>query len=264
MGLFSSRPRVEPRLQPRQTIQGHPQTRPEGPGAVQRRFRLFQACLLALRYEPLASVNAELTPVGDGMGLEDLVARIRPLFAQEPSMIYWTLLRGAIGHLYISTWDEQTRTVPFYPAVERAMGVGLLSDPEDPNRVFGVAPEWDSRVTAAQRENILGVYQSVFSLVGDYARYSAMDSGDVLKDPRLQISDTVALDMIAWAAIAVLRLDLASDEVPQPDRLEVPGWYAEPLWGKAERYWDGADWTDRSRARVDGAYRSWSAPMRAN
>jgi hypothetical protein len=59
----------------------------------------------------------------------------------------------------------------------------------------------------------------------------------------------MALDFIAWSAVALLRTELAQDflHAPEPDALEQPGWYTDPLWGKAQRYWDGTDWTERVR-----------------
>ena len=59
----------------------------------------------------------------------------------------------------------------------------------------------------------------------------------------------MALDFIAWSAVALLRTELAHGflHAPEPDALEQPGWYTDPLWGKAQRYWDAADWTERVR-----------------
>jgi len=76
-----------------------------------------------------------------------------------------------------------------------------------------------------------------------------MSLRDVKAQQSLFPGQAVALDIIAWAAVAELRLGLADDLLatfPRPDLLETPGWYTEPLFRKAERYWDG-DWTDRCR-----------------
>jgi Protein of unknown function (DUF2510) len=253
MGLFAN-PRSEPRRTPTRTVFGDHQPNPEELGAMERRARLFMACASVLREDPLASPDANVTPIGDGIGLEDLVGRITPIFAKDRSLIYWTALRGALTILYVHTWDPESRSVPFWPAVERVMGVGLLSEPADPNRVYGVAPEWDSRLSARQREDALGIHGTVLFRLGDYERYSRMPIDDVLADPSLRMSDAVALDVIAWSAVAALRLGLPVREQPLPDLLEQPGWYIDPLWGEADRYWDGADWTARCRVRQGRKY----------
>ena len=68
--------------------------------------------------------------------------------------------------------------------------------------------------------------------------------------PRLFPSPLVALDIIAWSAAAMWRIEAAQrlvQGIPEPERLDEPGWYTEPLFAKAERYWDGRDWTSRVR-----------------
>ncbi len=62
----------------------------------------------------------------------------------------------------------------------------------------------------------------------------------------------VALDCIAWSAVAFLRLEIAQQifsQVPEPDALSEPGWYTEPLFAKAERFWNGSNWTARCRVK---------------
>src|SRR5581483_10292214 len=83
----------------------------------------------------------------------------------------------------------------------------------------------------------------------DYDRYSQLSIDEVNQDPRCRLSDAMALDFISWSAIALLRTGLAQRflDTPEPDALEQPGWYTDPLWGKAQRYWDGTDWTARAR-----------------
>jgi hypothetical protein len=241
---------------------GDAQPNPERPGSLQRRTRLFLACAELLREDPLASPHARKTPIGDGVGLENLVGQIAPVFARERSLIYWTALRGALAYLYINTWgDPESHTVPFYPTVELVMGVGLLSHPKDPVPIRGVAPQWDSRLSAEQRENVIGIYSTIGVRLSDYERYSQLSIDDVLADPSMRMSDAVALDVIAWSAVAMLRLDLVDQGNPQPDLLEQPGWYTDPLWGEAERYWDGTDWTANCRAKQGNTYVEMKQPL---
>lgn len=263
MGLFSGYG-SEARRQPQRTIDGRVQRDPEVPGSLQRRSRLFLACLRQLSGDPLASPKAEMVPIGDGLGLEGLVAQIAPLFALEQSMIRWTALRGALTNLYVVTWDPSSRQVPFRPVVERVMGVGVVSDLEEAEPAYGFAPGWEQRLDAQQKQAALGIYHSVAHRLADYERYSKLDMSDVLTDKRVRINDAVALDTIAWCAVAMLRLGLGAHagSAPAPDRLDEPGWYTDPLWGKAERYWDGTDWTARCRVRHGGRYVEAHAPMR--
>lgn len=261
MPLFS-KPSDEPRRQPRTTINGHPARDPEGPGRLQRRFRLFAECARLLSGSPLVSPRAHGVPVGDGAGLEGLVSAIAPLFTRERSMIRWVTLRGAIAHLYVETWDEDSRSVPFYPVVETTMGVGHLSGPDDQEEVVGVALDWSSQLSDSQKSAACGIYSSVWSRLLDYGRYSKLDVGMVNADPRLQFSDAIGLDIIAWVAVAALRLDHDFSDFPEPDALDAPGWYCDPLFGKAERYWDGADWTARCRVSTGRRYDESTLPLR--
>src|SRR5262249_1180871 len=139
MGIFSQSP-DEPRQNPRKTINGGRPNPHELPDTPPRRARLFSECARRLSGHQLASEQAYGVPIGDGAGLEELVSGIAPVFARERSLIRWVALRGAITHLYIHTWDESSRSVPFFPVVETAMGVGHLSQPGDPEAKLGVSP----------------------------------------------------------------------------------------------------------------------------
>src|SRR6266496_1431183 len=110
MPLRSNR---EPRRSPEQTINGYRSRTPEGPGTVQRRVRLFAECARRLADEPLASPDAREIPIGEGLGLDELIPIIEPVFEKEPSMIRWTALRGAIAALYIDAYDRTSRQVLF-------------------------------------------------------------------------------------------------------------------------------------------------------
>ena len=67
------------------------------------------------------------------------------------------------------------------------------------------------------------------------------------------MNEAVALDFIVWAAAIELRfegrglLPSVVDSVPLPSRLDEPGWYVDPIFGRCDRYWDGTDWTSRVR-----------------
>ena len=234
---------------PGSTINGRPQRDPEQPGSLQRRARLFIESMRRIAEDPLASPSARGVPIGDGCGMEGLVGRVAPLFARERSLVRWVALRGAFTNLYIATVDAASRSVPFSPVVEDAMGVGNIAGPDAAGPVVGVAPEWASRLSREQRDAATGIFSALAVRLFDYERYSKLPADEVNRDPRCRLNDAMALDFIAWSAVALLRTGLARDflAAPEPDALERPGWYADPLWGKAQRYWDGADWTERVR-----------------
>lgn len=81
-----------------------------------------------------------------------------------------------------------------------------------------------------------------------------MNMDDVNADPFWKtVNHAIALDYIAWTSVALCRvrwLETALN-MPEPGLLETAGWYADPLWAKAERFWDGADWTARMRILSD-------------
>lgn len=248
MGLFS-RPQEKPRRPQRLTISGRPQTDPERPGSLERRGRLFTECTRRLAADRLVSDGAQGTPIGDGLGMEELVAKIAPLFEKERSLLRWVALRGAFTDLYIHTIDPSSRVVPFSPAVETVMGVGNISE-VGAEPVIDVAPGWAPRLGQQQRSAAIQVFAAVQVRAYDYGRYSKMSVADVNQDRRCYLNDAMALDFIAWSAVALLRLGVAQQlmDAPEPDALEAPGWYTDPLFAKAERRWDGSDWTDLCRS----------------
>jgi hypothetical protein len=246
MGLFSKR-RDDPPRRPILTINGRPQSEPERPESIKRRARLFVECTRRLADHPLASKDARGTPIGDGLGMEELVARIAPLFEKERSLLRWVALRGAFTDLYINTIDPASRVLPFFPVVERTMGVGDISEPDAPEQVIDVSPDWAPRLTQQQRKAAIGIFAAVQARAYDYGRYSKISVDEVNRDRKCYLNDAMALDFIAWSAVALLRLGIAQQlmDVPEPDALDAPGWYTDPLFAKAKRYWDGTDWTDR-------------------
>ncbi|MGH3232158.1 MAG: DUF2510 domain-containing protein [Streptosporangiaceae bacterium] len=235
------------------------------PGSLQRRSRLFIECTRRLAGDRLAAEAAAGVPIGDGLGMEGLVSKIMPLFARERSLIRWVALRGAFTNTYIHTVDPESRVVPFYPVVETTMGVGHVSAPDMAEQIIDVAPEWAPRLTPEQRNGAMQLFAAVQVRVFDYDRYSQMDMDDVNRDRKCYLNDQMALEFIAWNAVALLRLGIAQQVMtaPEPDALETPGWYTDPLWGKAERYWDGSDWTGRCRVAGHGEVVSELRPVPA-
>lgn len=235
---------------PRVTINGRSQNAREVPGSLRRSNRLFVECTRLLAGDRLASEASTGVPIGGGIGMETLVAKIEPLFSRERSLIRWIALRGAFTDMYVHTVDTASRVTPFYPMVETVMGVGNLYAPGAAEEVIDIAPEWAAQLTVEQRTSAVALFAGIQARVFDYERYSKMDIGDVNRDRNCHLSDQIALNFIAWAAVALLRLGIAQQQMtsPEPDALEQPGWYTDPLCGDADRYWDGRDWTNRCRA----------------
>lgn len=107
--------------------------------------------------------------------------------------------------------------------------------------------------------NVIGVFSSLAMRLDAYERVSKMDMDDVNVDPLWKaVNEGIALDYIAWASVALCRVGWIETplNMPEPGLLETPGWYADPLWAKAERFWDGTDWTPRVRSvtnkRIEG------------
>jgi hypothetical protein len=180
---------------------------------MERQFRLFIECVRKLSGEPLSAPSAKRTPIGDGCGMEGLVAQIAPLFAKERSLLRWVALRGALTHLYVMTVDSSSRAIPFLPMIEVAMGVGDVSEaPGTAEPVIDVVPEWVSRLSPEQRAGVIGLFQSLVSRLFDYENYSNLSIDEVNKAPRYRVvNDAMALDYIAWSAVALLRTGLAQD-----------------------------------------------------
>ena len=248
---------------PTMTVNGRPQPQPEEPGTIQRRFRMFVECERRLAEHPLATADAAGRPVGDGQGLEELVARIRPLFDREASLIRWVALRGALAEIFISVLDAESRAVSV-SELEGAMGLEWVAGPNGQPHP-DLAEPWKSRFPPEHHQAAMGIASSVVTRAEDYPRYSEMSVQDVNADPHCRrMGGSLALDTIAWSAVALLRLGVAQElfrQVPEPDALPEPGWYTEPLFGKAERYWDGSDWTAACRVRDGRQYIETHVPL---
>lgn len=250
MGIF--RTRDEPSLRPQRTVTGGAITRSEEIGdGLPRRVRSMALAVRTLEGHPLTTPDAIGVPLGDGQGLEELVARIAPLFAAEESLIRWSALRGALLMLDM-VWPDDTE----WARLAGIMGVrgGPLADPPGPACVdprFGLDAEVET--------NVIGLFSSITGKWSRYAELAEMDVLAVNADPELsRMGAAVGLDYIAWTAAAVLRAGHGRDEfvtaIPEPGRLDSPGWYVEPLFAKCERYWDGTDWTERVRMQRGRAW----------
>jgi hypothetical protein len=254
VGLFSRSSTDEPVQAPTVTLNGARQNAPEVSGMLPRRNRLFVECLRRTRQLEVSQQDASGVPLGDGTGLEAVVETIRPVFSRDASLVQWVALRGALTSLYIDTLDPESRSVPFFPVVEVAMGVGHVGDVQRGDDSLGVAPAWVPQLSADQISAAVGIFAVVQLRLYRYEEYLEMPLAAVLADPSLRMNDAIALDVIAWATVAMHRLGLGHQlqrDAPEPDLLEAPGWYTEPLWSKGERFWDGRDWTSRVRGKVD-------------
>jgi hypothetical protein len=85
MGLFSRTATGEESVRPARTISGAPLTVAEEIGTVPRRGRLMAAAALIVRSLPAAQPASRGIPLGDGHGLEEVVAALRPIFVTERS-----------------------------------------------------------------------------------------------------------------------------------------------------------------------------------
>ncbi len=202
-------------------------------------------------------------PLGDGRGLENLVGQIAPLFEAELSLVRWVALRGALAEMFIRVVDRESAARS--PAdLETVMGLEWVSDSNGDSYADLVEP-WRTDFSPAQRSAALGIASSVLIRAEDYPRYSALSVQAVNDDPQCSLMNrALALDTIAWSAVALLRLGVAQQlfsQVPEPDALDEPGWYPEPLFTKSERYWDGSDWTAACRVLEHGGYREASVPL---
>jgi Protein of unknown function (DUF2510) len=262
MPLFPRQPETAPGDRRVLTVNLRPQPHPEAPGSMPRRGRLFIECVRRLADDPLAGPSATGQPIGDGCGLEGLVAKVAPLFERERSLIRWVALRGAFTELFVRVFDPASAIVS--PGdLEQVMGLEWTSDLQGEFHPK-LAQPWRTKLSPDQQQAAFGIASSVFVRVEDYGRYSRMNVTDVNADPRCRIPQAAALDCIAWSSIALLRLEIAQQlfpQVPEPDALSEPGWYIDPLFAKSERFWDGSDWTARCRVKDGRQFIETNIPL---
>jgi hypothetical protein len=259
VGLFgrTTESVAERSVRPTRTITGKAVVVPEEIGQLERRARLMAAALRVVQEHPLAASARCRMPLGDGHGMEDVVAVVRPIFASERSLTRWVAIRGAL--LFLDMVCSQD--LPWKDLMS-AMGLRIAPDPFTGESRTEVVQTTEVIPPAVQK-NIIGVFASLANHLQDYERVSNMTMERVNTDPMwIRVNEAIALDYIAWVAVALSRTQTGRQlwELPEPGLLEYPGWYADPLWAKAERFWDGQDWTARVRVR-DG--RRWTEATQA-
>lgn len=273
MPLFrKEQPTITP--SPVLTINGRPQPTPETPATLERRNRLYTECERRLADDPLTQESARGRLVGDGNGLEGVVAKIAPLFEREQSLIRWVALRGAFTNLYGFVFDPNAgpgRATRSPEALADVMGLAWVDEAGNPytarstGRAVIQTAESSRDVPEDLREVALNIAKMSIWFASDYPRISSMSTEEVAADSMCtSLNDIIALDCIAWTAVALLRLGLSQlmmPKVPEPDALVQPGWYVDPLFGKFERYWDGSDWTSKCRRQVGREIITGSAPL---
>lgn len=231
----------EPSKHPLLTINGRPQPVPENSETIERRIRLFFECVRRLNDDPSAQDGASGELLINGM--ENLVAKIRPLFAREQSLIRWVALRGAMAILKMRSAEA--------PPEDLAMVMGLMMGLDSAGRPFIKVLRDFNPVADEQANAAISMWAMVTRYLADYDRIADMTMDDINADPQyLALSDDIALDCIVWSAVALLRLGLVqqlASKVPEPDAMPGPGWYIDPLFARSNRYWDGSDWTPKVR-----------------
>lgn len=261
MGLFSraTEDLAERSVRPTRTISGKPVTTREEIGEIPRRARLMAAAALRIRSHPLALPAARGVPLGDGHGMEDVVAVVQPIFATERSLTRWVAIRGALLFLDMTCQDQAS-----WDDVLTAMGLRIAPDPFTNELRAEVLPTSEP-LSPALQDGVIGVFTSLLQHLNDYERVSNMTIRQVNSDPSWAIvNEAIALDYIAWTAVALCRTGSLEPvlRMPEPGLLEHPGWYADPLWAKAERFWDGADWTQRVRVPQGRRWVEATEPLR--
>jgi hypothetical protein len=277
MPLFRREPEQTASRGPVMTINGRPQPTPEAPGAIDRRNRLFVECERRLADDPITQQAARGSLVGDGTGLERLTARIAPLFEREQSLIRWVALRGAFAPMYLYMFaplDAQGPNQVTKSPEELAdvMGLTWVDEAGHPwDRSSAGKPKLrardeDPRIPPVMRDGAVALATVVTTTASDYGRIAEMSAQQAPAVPKFSwLTDVIALDCIAWCAVALLRFDLGQiffSKIPEPDALPVPGWYHDPLFGKCERYWDGSDWTSSCRRQDGRRLAEFQSPLR--
>jgi hypothetical protein len=252
-------PVVDDVIRPTQTVTGTPQPSPEAYGSIARRQRLFYYCQMLLADHPASRDDGGL--LGDGTGMEDVVASIEPVFGRERSMIRWTALRGALADLAGCgpvAWE----------AASESVGLQWLESGPSGSGQWGPAPAHQN-LPANLINAAIGVHASIMQRVIRYDEFKGWDLNRVLGDPGVNINQAVGLDYIGWTAVVLNRLDRrgvlppVTAEPPAPSALEGPGWYVDPIFAKADRYYGGDDWTARCRLPAGHPRRGeeWDQPL---
>lgn len=233
--------------------------------AGQRKNMLAFAALNRICASPVASAARAGEPIADAFGLDQVAQLVRQVLIQDASLAAW-VARDALVCLDVAlelmggSWSDN---------LEAAMGIaGLAPDPE-------VRPNPTYELSADVSEAVVGLAAYALQVFWAIAR---PDDPTVQRDRTLytrlfesreSTTALVAHDITAWACIIVGRLrnlGRLPSEVPwfAPSQavvvaMDEPGWYPNPynrseiVNGDAtfQRYWDGRDWTDRIRVRLD-------------
>jgi hypothetical protein len=248
----------EPSIRPIRTITGDRIAIQEDLGMYPRRSRLMVSAIHVLADDKLAKPSSAGVPLGAGHGMEPLVERIRPLFEREASLIRWVAYRGALRFLdMVFATDGEWRVATL------TMGLEVGKDPSSGEHQIR-AIERPGPIPRKVKGQITGLFSSISLSLEDYQEIAEASVQAVNANPRWQLDDGMALDYIAWTAIAMLRTGKAKEVLghPEPGMLEYPGWYADPLLAQAERYWDGTDWTARMRVAAGKRWQEFATELR--
>ena len=233
VGFFG--PSKVPSVRPNRSITGGPLAIPEDIGKLPRRVRLMAHAQRALADHPLAQASSFGQPLGDGTGMEAAVAHIAPIFARERSIVRWVALRGALLFLDMhcpepASWERLVR------------GMGLRTEG---GKIVIVS---DLTMSPDAVEMAIGVAASIHNRLVHYDEAERASITDLNSAPLWStVHEAIGLDYIAWTAVALNRAGLPPAPEMEPGALDSPGFYAEPVFAKAERYWDGTYWTPRVR-----------------
>jgi hypothetical protein len=250
----------EPSVRPRRTLSGRPVSVQEDIGTIERRGRLMAEAVRRLKGHPLAEESAHRVALGDGHGMEGLVEHVAPLFRREMSLARWVAIRGAL--LFLDMICPSDRE---WQELMPIMGLAPGMNPETNEPTAAVLSQ-ASPVSPEVEQNILGLFWAITIRWNIYDEVSEMSVQQVNADPRWAgVGPPMALDFIAWAAVAMIRTGQESSELiskmPEPGLLEEPGWYADPLFARCERYWTGDDWTGRVRFKNGRAWKETNMPL---
>jgi hypothetical protein len=157
----------------------------------------------------------------------DFRSGVGHLLAKEATFIKWASLRGALMYISIAL--------------------------EDPERSLGDLRAYAGAAEPAGAVDLLRDYES---------RISSLSFNDVIADPNLVKTNDWHLDFISWAAKVFVGGQLSNMiQIPPAQALDVPAWYAEPVFAKSERFWDGNDWTSKCRVQDGRLWRLINSPF---
>ena len=157
----------------------------------------------------------------------DAHSGISGLLAKEASVIKWVSLRGALTYVSIALEDTAR-------SMEDLRGYAGVAEPDGALGLIG----------------------------GCEGRVATLSFSDVIADPDLVKTNDWHLDFVSWAAKAFVGGKLyARVVIPPAQVLDVPAWYAEPVFAKCERFWDGSDWSSKCRMQDGRVWRIVNSPF---